>query len=88
MTKVRVIAAILLSVCNSSYAESAPRDARDHWAARYEAQEPTIPSFASHSASRLYQSGNQCGPDRAVPVWGGQTGLLGYSCVSDSANGG
>jgi hypothetical protein len=88
MTKVRLIAALLLCVCYTGDAESATRVVQDDLTARYQAQYPTMAPFTTRSASGLFQSGNECGPDRAAPVWGAQSGLLGYSCVSPSANGG
>lgn len=42
----------------------------------------------SQSTSRhLYESGSECGPDQAEPVWGEGNKLLGYECKNPSANG-
>jgi hypothetical protein len=84
MTKVRLIAALLLSVCYAADANSGPREAGDDWAAQYRAQESAVAPFSP--AGGLVWSGNDCPPDRAVRVWGGRSGLLGYKCVTQSAN--
>jgi hypothetical protein len=86
MTKVRLIAALLLCVCCTAHAESAPREDRDERAARYRAQHSTIDPFATRSAAGLVEGGNECAPDRAVPVWGGGSALLGYRCVDPLGN--
>jgi hypothetical protein len=35
----------------------------------------------------IVSSPNECLPDKAAPIWGGRSGLLGYTCVRANANG-
>jgi len=39
------------------------------------------------SGERIIRNANDCAPDKAEPVWGADSSLLGYSCVAPSANG-
>jgi hypothetical protein len=43
------------------------------------------PGWAAPSG--IVSSPNECLPDKAAPVWGGRSGLLGYACVRANANG-
>lgn len=42
---------------------------------------------AAPSGERIIRNANDCAPDRATPVWGADSSLVGYSCVPRSANG-
>ena len=33
-------------------------------------------------------TGGNCAPERAEPIWGHDSNLIGYECVPESANGG
>jgi hypothetical protein len=84
-----VLAAILLT-CLSSAADarggypsagapSAPSpDRRD-----YTAIAPTQETAPSNGITR---NANDCPPDHAEAVWGADSALLGYTCVTPSAN--
>jgi hypothetical protein len=42
----------------------------------------------SQTSDRIVRNANECAPNAANPVWGGNASLLGYSCTTASANGG
>jgi hypothetical protein len=63
--------------------DGSPRyDARRSAAARQYFQAP-----APEGYGHVIHNANDCAPDRAEPVWGAGSALLGYSCVTPSANG-
>ncbi|HLJ71156.1 MAG TPA: hypothetical protein VKU03_07560 [Roseiarcus sp.] len=39
------------------------------------------------SGERIIRNANDCAPDKATPVWGADSSLIGYSCAPYSANG-
>ena len=39
-----------------------------------------------NGATPVLRTANQCPPDNAEPVWGANSELLGYSCVTAGAN--
>jgi hypothetical protein len=42
----------------------------------------------SQTSDRIVRNANECAPNAANSVWGGDASLLGYSCTTASANGG
>jgi len=42
---------------------------------------------APNATGHVIRNANDCPPDRAEPVWGANSALAGYSCVTPSANG-
>ncbi len=42
---------------------------------------------AANMTRHIVRNANDCPPDRAEPVWGANSALEGYSCVTPSANG-
>jgi hypothetical protein len=80
--------AVIMALCLSShaFAQSAPlhrhhRHAPAPIGEQYSAIMPSAPA-----ASGIIHNANDCAPDRAEAVWGAGSALLGYSCVTPSAN--
>jgi hypothetical protein len=85
----RSIILALLCASTTAYAQGgsnsnngpSPYDGRRAVAARsYPA--PVTPE----GYGRVIHKANDCAPDRAEPVWGAGSALLGYSCETPSAN--
>jgi hypothetical protein len=51
------------------------------------AQGAVGPNGATSVAEHIVRNANNCAPDRAEPVWGANSALAGYTCVTPSANG-
>jgi hypothetical protein len=71
---------IALLLASPALAQSEPRNSVA--ASPGGSQHSAMASDVSGAPARLMHNANECPPDRAQPVWGAGSVLLGYSCVT------
>jgi hypothetical protein len=86
MKKLQFAVIMALYLSSQAFAQSAPlhrhhRHAPAPISGQYSAIVPSAPA-----APGIIRNANDCAPDRAEAVWGAGSALLGYSCVTPSAN--
>jgi len=86
MKNFQVAAILALCLSSQAFAQSAPlhrhhRHAPALVGEQYSAIMPSAPA-----APGIIHNANDCAPDRAEAVWGAGSALLGYSCVTPTAN--
>ena len=78
MRKIQLIIALTF-LSSAALAQTAPRTDGGAW-------HPTFAWTGTRSSEHITHNANDCPPDRPEAVWGANGALLGYSCVTPSAN--
>jgi hypothetical protein len=84
MKSFRTVLAALLCLSSAAFAQGRPHlpNTQSQSADPYIALAPQ----GFQSSERITHIANDCPPDRAEAVWGAGSALLGYRCVTPSAN--
>ncbi len=86
MKKSLFLAIALLCAPTASHAQSRPNDRDRLFDDRNSAQTSQSVYTGLQGYGRVIHNANDCAPDRAEPVWGAGSALVGYACVTPSAN--
>jgi hypothetical protein len=87
MKSLQRIVIALVAISSATYVHSATEIAGIDKSALDRGRYSIIESRGRATFDGLVRGPNECGPDRAEPVWGAAANLLGYSCTHNE-NGG
>jgi hypothetical protein len=85
MKKRHLIIFPILLISTSVYAQDGAF--ASHQSSSYDRDFSAASSTGPEAHALIVHSANDCAPNRAAPVWGANSALLGYSCVTPSPSG-
>jgi hypothetical protein len=88
MQPLQLAISVVLAIHSTAYAQIGTSRAAADRAFTSHDMYALIRSRGPQASDRISRNANECAPDAANPVWGGNASLLGYSCNAASANGG